>query len=139
MTENTSYMSTVHSTLKLPCHPFVKDGREQGLSQLKLDFDSDSNVCLFRKRALLKSKRILLTENRSGEEVISNSFCFASLSACRDFIKSSLKSKASLALQETENISQLLLHTHFLQILSSEYFPIHDFFILNSSQLCNKK
>ena len=43
----------------------------------------------------------ILTETKSGDEVNSSNLCFANLSACRDFIKSSLRSKASLALQET--------------------------------------
>ena len=50
-------------------------------------------------RKLLLKTKCLLTENNSGDEVISTSFCLASLSACRDFIKSSLRIKASLFLK----------------------------------------
>lgn len=52
----------------------------------------------FRTRCVPSSTA--LTENTSGDVVTSTSFCLANRSACRDFIRSSLSIKASLALQE---------------------------------------
>lgn len=55
--------------------------------------------------------QIVLTENTSGEDVTSTSFCFANRSACLDFIKSSLSIKASLALHENSTLKNNTVNT----------------------------
>lgn len=54
---------------------------------------------------------IVLTENTSGDDVTSTSFCFANRSACLDFIKSSLSIKASLALHENSTLKNNTANT----------------------------
>lgn len=70
---------------------------EKALGRVKPDYE-----CIQTQQAFFP-----LTEKKSGDEVISISFCLASLSACLDFIKSSLSIKASLALRESKTTIRL--------------------------------
>ena len=92
----------------------VQDSDVISVTVLNLNCPNDQNsnnyivlISFFRP----SNAQIVLTENTSGEDVTSTSFCFANRSACLDFIKSSLSIKASLALHENSILKNNTVNT----------------------------